>query len=269
MITTLSEFETYLKSNTFQGHTGVRFAGVLYGVLMRLEGNGVSSQTLDDLLSDAGFKTRGHYSRYLQYGFKYCEDIYAFERLLGLDRKADSGIPKDRVKPAAHVNRRRKKGLGEIPVQNIKPVQVADAGENRNGGNDLLLRGPQFRRNETDERQAEDVYPDHDFSSVPEYPEDQDIMDEADMAERLLPLGRKEPPARKTQKTVVLGGSGKSFTLRRAKTEDELKRERTERREPVNSIENTEDNYESSAIAESRRAGIPASARRGKVETDE
>lgn len=244
MISTLSEFEAQLKGKMFQGHTGVRFAGVLYGVLMRLEGNGVSAQVLDDLLSDAGFKTRGHYSRYLAQGFRYCDDLYAFERLVGV-----SDIPKEKVKPQFHPNRRKAKGL---PAQEKK------------GRNEILLESPEPKpRPEPEEAPQEaDVI----LAGMPERkpaPEHAPVERPAERpAER--PVERPaERPVPEPQKPS--GG----FQLKRAKKDSEIIRDRQARPMNYSAIEEESNDRSSRRLEESRRAGIPEGARRTQLEGDE
>lgn len=258
MISTLSEFETQLKGRMFQGHTGVRFAGVLYGVLMRLEGNGVSAQVLDDLLSESGFKSRGHYSRYLAQGFKYCDDLYAFERLVG-----EKDIPQEKIRPQFHPNRRKNKGL---------PQGVPE----RKSGNEILLQSPEEKLHQQQTSSvpfipSEKDFQEHDmghpfrqetgFPDMPLYPVENPVEN--------VPEKPSEVPVEKPRMENPGG-----FQLKRAKKDDELVREK--RMRPVNNsaiydeeVVHERDNAGRSRLEESRRAGIPSSARKRTMGGDE
>lgn len=246
MISTLSEFEAQLKGKMFQGHTGPRFAGVLYGVLMRLEGNGVSAQVLDDLLSDAGFKTRGHYSRYLAQGFRHCDDLYAFERLVGhtLD------IPKEKVKPQFHPNRRKSKGL---------PLQE------RMGKNEILLQSPEKKiPRAVDEpvKISDAATPENEADIVlSDIPERRPVERPVERpAERPAEKPADKPVERQPEKPAAAGG----FQLKRAKKDSEIVRDTQNKQMNYSAIqEESHDNAAgTSRLEESRRAGVPSGARR-------
>lgn len=136
MINTLSEFEKHLKGNVFFGHTGSGFARILYGILVRLENNGVSWRMLDQILVDSGFKGQGNYRRYLRKGEAACDDIFAFDRLCGEtadipQHKVPPSNPSPKKKPRGRMFSKKKgqtdkTGIGEYLLNDPKPDSEID-----------------------------------------------------------------------------------------------------------------------------------------------
>lgn len=131
LINTLQEFEEALRKRSFAGHTQSGFAGLVYGVLERLQQNGAPPGKINDILVAAGVKGKGSFKRYVDKGRALCRDVYAFDRIMDEDLEFPAtppgGRPVSKTAPAEEGKARPKEAAPkEAPKRSLPGSYFGD-----------------------------------------------------------------------------------------------------------------------------------------------
>ena len=98
VIQTYEQLDKVFKEWVFKHYSRNALAGLIYGPLKRILDNGIKTESLDNLLVDAGIKSPRNFSRYLTFCKKNCVDMFALEKFCGyLPRDYEGAIQNDGI----------------------------------------------------------------------------------------------------------------------------------------------------------------------------